>query len=191
MFLLLSIDVFLLKKYYGSDYVAFYAIGIKLITILSVVMISFNINASQQIAEFFASGTKQQIQVLTRKTAKKIFLINLGISAFIVVFLNEILMTFGEAYLYIKQAIYVLLFAQLFASAFGMVPVYLNMTGRGKIYQLILLVALLLNGALNMILIPKFNVMGAAYTFALTVMFWNIVVTLYVYKKDKINLFLH
>ena len=154
-------------------------------------MISFNINASQQIAEFFASGTKQQIQVLTRKTAKKIFLINLGISAFIVVFLNEILMTFGEAYLYIKQAIYVLLFAQLFASAFGMVPVYLNMTGRGKIYQLILLVALLLNGALNMILIPKFNVMGAAYTFALTVMFWNIVVTLYVYKKDKINLFLH
>lgn len=191
IFLLLSIDVFLLKRNYGSEYVAFYAIGIKLVTILSVVMISININVSQQIAQYFSSNDKEALQCLTRKTAQKMFLANFIITIILVLFINQILLAFGEKYMFVKEAFYVLISSQLFASAFGATPVYLNMTGRGKIYQSILITTLIVNLVLNSFLIPKYNLMGAAYTFLITIVFWNIFTALYIYKKDKINVFIY
>lgn len=188
MFLLLSVDLFLLKRHFGNDYVAFYAIAIKLMTVLSIIILSFNINVSPQIAELYSLEKFGNLQRVLKDLAKKIFLINLLLAVVMILFIEPILKAFGPEYLVIKNTFYILVLSQLYTSFFGVVPVYLNMTGRAKMYQTILLVSLLLNIILNSILIPFYGTIGAAITFTTTVVFWNSWVMLYVYKKDKIKL---
>ncbi|MDO7172156.1 polysaccharide biosynthesis C-terminal domain-containing protein [Mariniflexile sp. AS56] len=188
MFLLLSVDVFLLKKHFGNDYVAYYAIAVKLITILSIIIISFNINVSPEIAELYSLRKTSSLQNTVADLAKKVFLINVFLALGMVIFIKPILLAFGSEYIVIKDTFYILIISQLFTSAFGVVPVYLNMTGRAKVYQAILIVSLIINIILNLILIPKYGINGAAFTFTFTVIFWNICVVVYVYRKDKIKL---
>ncbi len=60
IFLLMSFDVMFLKKFYGNEEVAFYALAVKLMTLLLVVMNSVNITISPKIAEQFFSEKKQE-----------------------------------------------------------------------------------------------------------------------------------
>lgn len=188
MFLLLSVDMFLLKRYYGNEVVAYYAIGIKLITLLSIIILSVNINVSSQISEHYSLNEKAAIQRLCRSTARKIFFVNLLIAVGMIILIEPLLLAFGEQYLYVKEAFYLLIISQLYTSALGVVPVYLNMTGRARVHQFILLFALICNIALNVILIPKYGVMGAAGTFSITAILWSTIIAVYVYKKDAVKL---
>jgi len=188
MFLLLSIDVFLLKKNFGDSIVAYYAVGIKLITILSMVILSLNINCSPKISELYYSNKKEELQILCKRTSKIITVANVSLGIIMICCINYILLFFGEKYLYIKEAFIILIISQIFTSFLGVVPVYLNMTGRSYIFQYILLLTLLVNIILNVILIPIYGVIGAAVVFSFSVIFWNIIVAIYVYKKDGINL---
>lgn len=189
MFMLLGVDIFLLKKYYGSDIVAYYSVAVKLITILSMVILSLNINYSPKISELYILKKKEELQELCKKVAKITFLVNVFVGILLILFSGVILSFFGEQYLQIRQDFYILIVSQIFTSAFGVVPVYLNMTGRSHIFQYILLLTLAVNILLNWILIPIYSSTGAALTFSLSVILWNILAVIYIYKQDKINLF--
>ena len=188
MFLLLSVDVFLLKKNFGNSVVAFYAVAIKLITILSMVILSLNINCSPRISELFFLNEKKELQCLCRRTARITTIVNVSLSIIMICFISRILFFFGEDYIYIKEAFFILITSQIVTSFFGVVPVYLNMTGRSHVFQYILLLTLFVNIILNIILIPIYGVVGAAIVFSLSVILWNVIVAIYVYKKDHINL---
>ncbi len=189
MFLLLGIDVFLLKRYYGDTTVAFYSIAIKLITILSIVILSITINCAPKISEYHIMNNKKLLQDLCRKTARITLGINLIVAIVMLVFLDTILSMFGSEYTSMKSTFYILIISQLVTSALGVVPIYLNMTGRSKVYQNILFCTLVFNLLMNLYLIPILSTIGAAITFSCSVILWNILVVLYVYKKDKIKLF--
>lgn len=48
--------------------------------------------------------------------------------------------------------------------------------------------AVLVNILSNVVLIPKFNMVGAAISYTITVLFWNIMVTYFSFKTDKVYL---
>lgn len=189
MYLLLSIDIFILKKYFGNQAVAHYSVALKIITILSMIILSATINISPKISELYNSKKFLELEALCRKTAKIIFSVNVVISILLGLFIKQVLLFFGPEYLAIQNVFFVLLFSQLFCSVFGVVPVYLNMTERSRIFQKILLITLSINTVLNCILIPLYGAMGAAIVFTSSVVFWNICVVIYVYKKDRIKLY--
>lgn len=188
MFLLLGIDVFLLKQNYGNEIVAFYSIAIKLITILSMVILSITINCAPKISEYYVRHEMDKLQQLCKRTARITLGINLFAALGMVVFLDQILGMFGAQYTSMKNTFYILVLSQLITSALGTVPIYLNMTGRSKVYQNILLLTLVLNLGMNVVLIPLFSTIGAAITFSSSVVLWNLLVAIYVYKKDKVKL---
>lgn len=189
LFLFMGVDVFLLKKYYDDDWIAYYAVAIKLITILSMVILSININCSPRISELFSMSDKKNLQLLCKKTANFTFKANVVVGLFLIVFIKAILTFFGEQYVVIQDTFYILIVSQLVTSAFGVVPVYLNMTGRSLVFQFILIITLIINVIMNIILIPLYGTIGAAITFTFSVVFWNLIVFIYVYRKDGINLF--
>jgi O-antigen/teichoic acid export membrane protein len=61
------------------------------------------------------------------------------------------------------------------------------MTGYERHAALIFLFAAMLNIALNILLIPLFGTMGAAFSTAGTMILWNIAAGLIVWKKLKIK----
>ena len=97
---------------------------------------------------------------------------------------------FGENYDSATTSLRILLVGQLINALCGSVGVYLNMTKKQKVFQFILISALLINIVLNYILIPRYGMNGAAIATSTCMILWNLTAVIYVYQVDKIKVFL-
>ena len=190
-FLLMSFDIIFLKKYFGNEQVAYYSTAIKLMTILSMVIISVNITASTKIAEYHASNNIRELNKTVKNTSRLIFLLTFPTAIIISVFSNSILTIFGAGYDVASTALIILMLGQAFCSLFGSAPIYLNMTGRQKTFQYILIIAVIINFISNRILVPKYGMIGASISFIVSSFFWNLATTAIIYYKDKVKVFIH
>lgn len=191
IFLLMSFDVMFLKKYKNDETVAFYSVGVKVMTIVSVIILTINITASAKIAEYFSSKKMTDLKKVVRNSVRLIFGITFPVILLLCIFSKHVLSCFGHQYVAAQEPFLILIIGQGICSAFGSVPVYLNMTGRQHIFQLILIVAVILNFILNRFLIPIYGMSGAAIAYVSSSFFWNFVAAIVIYRKDKIKVFLN
>ena len=103
---------------------------------------------------------------------------------------KEILSLFGQGYIVAKNALLFLLAAQFFNAVSGPGAIYLNMTGRQKTLNKILVSALIINISLNFYLIPTQGINGAATATLVSLIIWNTITTVIIYSRDKIKIFL-
>ena len=191
LFLLMSFDILFLKKYRNDETVAFYSVGVKLMTIVSIIIITINITISAKISEHFSDQNRSELARILRNSSRTIFGITLPVIILLSIFSDYILSFFGEGYIAAKQAFLILIIGQGVCSAFGSASVYLNMTGRQHIYQIILIMAVVINFVLNRFLIPVYGMSGAAVAFVSSSFFWNFVSAIVIYRKDKMKVFLN
>lgn len=190
IFLMMSFDILFLKKYYGDTTVAFYSVAVKLMTLLSVIILTVNITVSAAIAASFSNKEIDKVQQIVQNSSRLIVVITLPAVIGLLFFPEFVLQFFGSNYLVAKEALVVLVLGQGLCAFFGSAPVYLNMTGRQRIFQRIVLGALVLNFLLNYWLIPSYGMLGAAIAFSVSALFWNLGTALFVYVKDGVKLFL-
>lgn len=185
-FLMISFDIFLLKKYYSNEQVAFYATAVKLLTVLSMVIVAVNVNVAPKIATLFEQKNMIELKLLLNKSKKMIFYTNLIIGIILIVFGKFILSLFGENYVAAYYPMVILVSGQIIASFFGSIAMILNMVNKQTVFQNILIIATLLNFILNLFLIPKLEMIGAAISFVIALLFWNLVT--YIYCVKFVNL---
>ena len=188
LYLLSSIDIFFLKYFYGDKYVAYYSVAVKIITIISVAINAISLSVATDIAYNFINLNFEALRKTLNKTAKIIFYFSLVLTVFILLFSDSILNVFGKEYLISKQTLVVLLIGNLVMAISGNTYIYLLMTNKGKILGKLIFISVLINIALNFILIPRFSLFGAAISSVISILFWNFMGSLYIYKKDKINI---
>ena len=191
LFLLMSFDILFLKKYRNDETVAFYSVGVKIMTIVSIIIITINITVSAKISEHFSGQNRNELAKILKNSSRTIFGITLPVVVLLSIFSGHILSLFGEEYIAARQAFLILIIGQGVCSAFGSSSVYLNMTGRQHIYQIILIVAVIINFVLNRLLIPVYGMTGAAIAFVSSSFFWNFVSAVIIYRKDKMKVFLN
>ena len=191
LFLLISIDIMFLKKYRDDATVAFYALAVKLMTILSMIIVTVNITVSTKIAEYFSTKNNLEMCKILRNSSRLIFMLTLPVTILICMFSEDILGFFGGDYVAAREALLILMIGQGICSVFGCAAVYLNMTGRQHIFQVILVLAVLINFALNRVLIPEYGMTGAAISFVGSSFFWNFISAVIVYRKDKVKVYLN
>ena len=191
IYLLSTIDIIILRSYYSSIEVAYYALGIKLMSVLGMIILSINVNISPRIAELYQNKDFDNLKILIRKSSWIIFILSLISGIGLILFSGHILPFFGNQYLVTQESLILLIIGQIIISSLGSVSIYLNMTGRPKIFRIILLLALIINVFLNLLLIPKYGILGASITYIITILFWNLSSTIYVLKTDGIKTFIH
>ncbi len=191
IFLMMTFDIVFLKKFKGDETVAYYAIAMKLVSILFMINNSVYISVSLKIAQLYTDNNKKQLSKALKQSARMIVALTLPVVLFVCLFSENILYFFGENYTQSKQALLILMAGQLFASFFGVSAIYLNMTGRQSVFQIVLIFAVLLNLILNIILIPMYSMTGAAIAFVSSLLFWNVVTAIIVYRKDKLLIVFH
>jgi O-antigen/teichoic acid export membrane protein len=76
----------------------------------------------------------------------------------------------------------------LIASIAGNTYMYLLMTDKGKILGKLIFSAVIINVLLNIYLIPRYDLNGAAISAIVSILLWNFLGAYYVYKKDNINI---
>jgi O-antigen/teichoic acid export membrane protein len=190
IFLLMSFDIIFLKKYWGNQTVAFYSVAIKVMTIIAMIINVVNGNLASKVAEYFSANDKAMLIKTVRHAVRLIFAFTLPLVVLICLYPTYILGVFGKEYTMAKDALIILMIGQLFCSFCGLAPIYLNMTGRQGIFQIILISAIILNFTLNRILIPYYGITGAAIAYSVSMCFWNFISVIYIYKKDRIAIFL-
>ncbi|MES2577127.1 MAG: MATE family efflux transporter [Bacteroidota bacterium] len=191
IFLMMTFDIVFLKKFKGDETVAYYAIAMKLVSILFMINNSVYISVSLKIAQLYTDNNKKELSKALKQSARMIVALTLPVVLFVCLFSENILYFFGENYTQSKQALLILMVGQLFASFFGVSAIYLNMTGRQSVFQIVLIFAVLLNLILNIILIPMYSMTGAAIAFVSSLLFWNVVTAIIVYRKDKLLIVFH
>jgi O-antigen/teichoic acid export membrane protein len=191
IFLMMTFDVVFLKKFKGDETVAYYAVAMKLVSILFMINNSVYISVSLKIAQLYTDKNRTELLKALKHSARIIVLLTVPVVLFVCLFSENILYFFGENYTQGKQALLILMIGQLMASFFGVSAIYLNMTGRQSIFQIVLIFAVLVNLILNIILIPIYSLTGAAIAFVSSLLFWNIVTAIIIYKKDKLVVLFH
>ncbi len=187
-YLLMTIDVFLLAQFFNLHYTAYYAIAMKVMSILSMVIVGVNINYAPKIAVNYENKDFESLNRNLKEAAKTIAFLNFAVGLVLLFGGKFFLSFFGEHYTEALPAYNILIVTQMIVSLFGMVPMYMNMTGKQQTFHKIMGFAVLVNILSNVVLIPKFNMVGAAISYTVTVLFWNVLVTYFSFKTDKVYL---
>lgn len=188
--LMQSLDVLMLTHFTNYETVAYYSSAVKLTLLISMVLTSVNAVIAPQIAKDFAEKAVQALKEKIAHSTRLIFAITMPGIVLLAIGASFFLGLFGEGYVQAKTALWVLLIGQTVNALCGSIGVYLNMTGKQKVFQTILVSALFINIALNFWLIPEYGMLGAAMATAGSMILWNLVTVVYIYKKDGVRTFL-
>ena len=190
-FIMQSIDIIILSIYEGFDQIAYYSVSVKLAMLTTLALMSVNIVIAPRIAEIYENQKMQKLQMLIKHSTRIIFLISICLLSVLFFFSEEILGLFGQGYVIANNALLFLLAAQFFNAVSGPGAIYLNMTGRQKTLNKILVSALIINISLNFYLIPTQGINGAAIATLVSLIIWNTIATVLIYSSDKIKIFLN
>lgn len=190
-FIMQSIDIIILSIYEGFDQIAYYSVSVKLAMLTTLALMSVNIVIAPRIAEIYENQKMQKLQMLIKHSTRIIFLISICVLSVLFFFSEEILGLFGQGYVIANNALLFLLAAQFFNALSGPGAIYLNMTGRQKTLNKILVSALIINISLNFYLIPTLGINGAAIATLASLIIWNTITTVLIYSRDKIKIFLN
>ena len=189
-FLMQSTDVIFISAYDTFDSVAYYSIAVKLASVTALALISVNIVIAPKIATIYNDKNFYELKSILKKATRINVVISLPIIIVLLCFSEYILSTFGINYVLAKSALWVLLIAQFFNSVTGPSALYLNMTGRQKKLNVILLISLLINIVLNIILVPAYGMLGAAISTTASFIISKILASALVLYLDNVKTFI-
>ncbi|RZW44905.1 MAG: hypothetical protein EX263_10250, partial [Flavobacteriaceae bacterium] len=177
-----SFDIYVLEKFFSFKTVAYYGIAIKISAVVGIILTSINATIAPQISKLFFADEMSNLRQVIKKATTLNVILTIPLILFLIIFSNNILSFFGSNYILAQQALYIILFGQIINALCGPVGLYLNMTGRQNLFQKVLLIALVINIVMNLVLIPKYEMIGAAISTAFSFTMWNLVGLFIAYK---------
>ena len=189
-FIMQSIDIIILTIYEGFESIAYYSVAVKLATATALALMSVNIVIAPKIAEIYSTNDFNKLNKLINDSARIIFIISVPILIILFIFSDFALSLFGENYVLAREALLLLLAGQFFSSLCGPGAIYLNMTGKQKKLNTILILGLVINIILNLVLIPIYGMEGAAAATLISMIFWNSLIVTVIYRTDRIKIFI-
>jgi len=190
-FLMQSIDVLFLGVFDTFESIAYYSVAVKLATVTSLALISVNIVIAPKIAKIYNDKNFSELKSMIRKATRINVLISVPILLILFSLSDFLLSMFGSNYILAKNAFLILLIFQLFNSISGPSALYLNMTGRQKTLNVILLGSLLINIILNLTLIPKFGMAGAALATTISLIASKLTASAVVLYLDNVKTYIY
>ncbi|MBT3417988.1 MAG: flippase [Flavobacteriales bacterium] len=182
-FIMAWTDKLMLGSMSTSEEVGIYHTAFKLSMFAAVALMSINSIASPKFAEMYAKNDMKGLRKIVRQSTKMIFWTSVPLVIIFFMFPEFLLGLFGEEFKVGVNAFILLSCGKLFSSFSGSVGNILQMTGNQNILAKILLFAAILNIVLNLYLIPKYGIDGAALASVISIVVWNSGMILAVKKK--------
>lgn len=139
------------------------------------------------IAGYYNSKRIKELEYLFKTITRWVFMLTFPLFLFILLLRSEIMLFLGKAYVQGAPVLLVLALAQLFNISVGSVTYMLSMTAHPRIFLINSVIGNAVNIILNIILIPRFGIMGAAFATGLAIITWNSLNLAFVYKKIHIH----
>jgi O-antigen/teichoic acid export membrane protein len=190
-FLLSRIDVIMLAAFFPDkpEWVAFYGLSALIASLVKKVRFSFDTSFSPVFADLHATGDRQGMQHQFRTVGHWIFELFVPAAGAIVLSSKFILSIYGPDFTDFWLVVPILSFGRLFNTAGGPGQATLLMAGHSRLELANTVVTNIINVALNLILIPKYHVFGAAIATSTALTICNVarIVELAVFVKVWVN----
>ena len=183
------IDILMLGSVKGVEAVGIYIVisGITKLTVF--VHQASNSVLAPAIATLYSEGKIRQLEKMVRKSMLSVFAVSLVMGGILMLLGNQVLLIFGEEFLPGRTAMNILIIGSIFTSFTGAVGMLLNMTGHQNDTAIAVGASAVLNIILNLILIPKWGINGAATATTTSLILINIIKAISVKKKLGISLY--
>jgi len=114
------------------------------------------------ISELYGRGKRKQMERMYQTTARWTFALNFPLFLIILMFPGQILSIFGSSFVDGTTALIILAWADLAKTGTGICGAVLDMTGRTRLKLVNAIIMSILMVGLNVLLIPRWGVIGAA-----------------------------
>jgi O-antigen/teichoic acid export membrane protein len=180
-FVISQTGVIMLGMYRTEAEVGYYAGAVKLAGLTAFVLTAINSTAAAKFSQLFHTGQITEVLRVAQKSARLIFWVTTPILLALIVAGKPILLVlFGSEFTVAYFAMVFLVLGQFVNSISGSTGMFLNMTGRQKVYRNLMAGSALLNVGMNAVLIPRFGIEGAAFSAMVTLSGWNVYALLYI-----------
>ena len=177
----------LILAYYRPEWeIGVYNIAMKVSLLTGISLFAINSIAAPKFAEMYRKESMEEFKNIITQSTRLIFLSSFPFLLLFLIFPNFFLSLFGDEFIYGKWALIFLTIGQFINAISGSVGYILQMTGNQKIFQYIMISSTIINIILNLILVPKYGINGAAISSLISVSFWNI--TSIIIIKIKYNI---
>lgn len=186
-FLNAQVDVLMLGHLAPLEEVGFYAVSKSLAGLVVFVLVATEMMLAPNIAHHYASGQKQELRRLLRRGSRIVAAVAIPVALVLILWGEWALNLYGAAYAPAMTAMQVLCAGQLINALCGPVGQLAIHTGHDKATTTVVLFAVILNVALNWLLIPHFGATGAAIATAISLTAWNTVLVIYIRSKTGLS----
>ena len=184
-----KIGTIMIGMFSTTENAGIYDVALKLASVTSFVLYSINTIAAPKFSELYWSKNMEDLKKVVRLSSKLIFGFSFPVLLALILFPQFFMGIFGNEFIAGKCALVFLTIGQFVNASSGSVGVFLNMTGKQRIFRNIILLTTLINVILNYLLIPKYGINGAAIATMISVSFSNIGAALYIKVKSNIKTF--
>lgn len=182
MIIMGKVDIFMLANMTNSEQVGVYNIALKLSMLSYMGLMAVNSIAAPKFSEIHTSGDIDALKKIVQQSTKTIFWASTPVLLLLILFPSTILSMFGDEFEIAAMCLIILSIGKMFSAISGSVGTFLQMVGRQKIFQNILIMAALINILLNSLLIPNYGIEGAAVASSVSGIFWNLLMIIYIKK---------
>jgi len=174
IFLLHWIDISMVGYFLASEDVGIYQVAVKVSSLVLMSLAALNAIFIPTISSLYHKEEKEKLSSVFKTVTRWGLFLGLLILLVLVVSPKEIMMIFGSGFVLGISSLLILCFGQLIYVGIGSSGNMLIMTGKEKIETLNDIGVLILDVVLNLILIPKYGILGAAIATAFCLAVLNI-----------------
>jgi O-antigen/teichoic acid export membrane protein len=183
------IDTLVLGLLTTTGAVGVYDVAFKLSSVTGLFLAAVSMIIAPKFSELFWSGQIEDLERIVGVAARLMFWSSFPVLILLAIVPHFWLGLFGKEFQGGAVALIILAIGQFVNTAAGSVGVFLNMTGKQNVFRNITLAAVVVNVAMNCILIPPFGVTGAAIATTLTLVAWNVTASAYIWGEFRIRTF--
>ena len=175
--LLTQTDVLMIGYRLGPESAGVYAAASRTSLLVLFGVTAVSAVAAPLIARLYAAGRLTELKIMTTWALRGILLVALPVALVLALSGRAVLGLFGTEFVAGYPALLVLVVGRLLSAAMGLAGFMMTMTGNERQAATSLFVAVIINVALNYVLISWLGIIGAALATAVVKLGWNLALT--------------
>ncbi|YBV96146.1 lipopolysaccharide biosynthesis protein [Phyllobacteriaceae bacterium JZ32] len=189
-FLLINVDVLMVGHFMDPDHVAVYFATTKILALAHFVYFAVKAGVAQRYSQLLHGGDHERFASFVQDSVKWTFWPTLVLGIVLLLLGEPLLSLFGASFTEGYPLLFVLIIGVIARASVGPTESLLNMSGNQNVCAALYAVALCINVALNILLIPRLGLMGAAIATAAAMAFEASSLSLTVYRRLGIPMFI-
>lgn len=185
------IDLFMVGTISELEFAAVYAIGMAIANVIQIPITAVNTLTQPLISKAWHENDTDSIDDLYKKGSISLLIFSIAVFVLVMVSIDDLytLIPKGNFYKQGKLVVFFLGLSKVFDALTSVNSSILRYSDKFRFDLYFMLILAVVNTSLNIFLIPKYGITGAALATAISIMSYNILKLLFIYKQFKMQPF--